>query len=75
MFIFSLQNYGPQPTRQPIVNAASSIKFGDTKNEYQSLAQDSFKDFPKTFKRARPLLEKEELLKTNYSLGEEKTYY
>ena len=39
------------------------------------MAQDSFKDIPKTFKRVRPLLEKEELLKTNYSLGEEKTYY
>jgi len=39
------------------------------------LAQGSFREIPKDFKRVRPLKDRAELLKTNYDLGTEKTTY
>ena len=41
---------------------------------YKSLASDSFQQ-PVDHKRVRPMLERTEVLKTNYSLGESKTDY
>jgi hypothetical protein len=39
------------------------------------LAQGSFCEIPKDFKKVKPLKERQELLKTNYELGSEKTPY
>lgn len=51
------------------------MSIGSEKIQYESLAQGSFREIPKDFKRVRPLKDRAELLKTNYDLGKEKTPY
>lgn len=53
----------------------ASVSIGQDKIHYQTLAQGSFTEIPKDFKKVRPLKERQELLKTNYELGNAKTEY
>lgn len=72
---FLPQNYGPQPTRKPYKTNKNNVNLGDEKFEYKSLAAASYKQIPKDFKKVRPLKERQELLATNYELGNEATDY
>jgi hypothetical protein len=51
------------------------VSLGQEPVHYQTLAQGSFAEIPKDFKKVRPLKERQELLKTNYELGNEKMAY
>ena len=53
----------------------TSVNLGQTPVEYRSLAMNSYTSIPKDFVRARPLKARTDLLKSNYSLGEEKVDY
>jgi hypothetical protein len=61
--------------RKPYKSKGASVSLGKTPIHYQTLAQGSFCEIPKDFKKVRPLKERQELLKTNYELGSEKTEY
>ena len=50
-------------------------KLGDMPIGYTSLQTDSFKDPPKDYSRPLPVMKKEDLLKSNFALGQEKDLY
>ena len=65
----------PQPRRDMIRSKKTQVSLGITPTEYTSIAGGSFLQWPKDFKRARPVKKREELLVTNFELGQEKTQY
>ena len=62
----------PEYTMQSIKKKqGSNIQIGmeGVPHAYASLAKESYKEIPKDFVKAKPLKQKNELLKTNYSVS------
>lgn len=54
---------------KPIPKPVSQIVMGETAVSYMSTKQATFTGMPKNFVKARPLREKQDQVKTNYSVS------
>jgi hypothetical protein len=58
-----------QPRVQPCKPLGTQINLGSDSMEYKSQTQSTVVGMPKDFVRARPLRERQDLVKTNYSVS------